>query len=197
MQSSFNKKPNLQIFFIKAALQLAENIPDEQRIDPRPSTSLKSGSLFLVMVSVRPYIRTYGRTKQNKPIKELNHFSSWCLGVGHCTTQVLYQVLILWLWANELFLLLYFKWWCKLSGIPFDWIYETYDITRCVKQGCREILHIFLHIMYYFVLFGSPADAGGNWPCCWPVQVDFTGSMFFILLNSPPSSLLGNATYHL
>ena len=45
-------------------------------IDPRPSanqsTSLKSGSLFLVMVSVRPSVHT----KQNKPIKELNHFSS-------------------------------------------------------------------------------------------------------------------------
>ena len=35
--------------------------------DPRPSTnqstSLKSGSLFLVMVSVRPSILTYVRTK--------------------------------------------------------------------------------------------------------------------------------------
>ena len=57
-------------------------------IYPRPSTnqstSLKSGSLFLVMMSVRTYIRPYVctyvtyyvRTKQNKPIKDLNHFSS-------------------------------------------------------------------------------------------------------------------------
>ena len=56
-------------------------------VDPRPSTnqstSLKSGSLFLVMVSVRMYC-TY---IQITPIKELNHFSSWCfgwcLGVDH------------------------------------------------------------------------------------------------------------------
>ena len=36
-----------------------------------------------------PYVQN--KTK-NKPIKELNHFSSqcfgWCLGVDHCTTQV-------------------------------------------------------------------------------------------------------------
>ena len=39
--------------------------------DPRPSTnqstSLKSGSLFLVMEAVRTYV-------QNIPLKELNHF---------------------------------------------------------------------------------------------------------------------------
>ena len=50
-----------------------------QTFDPCPSTnqstSLKSGSLFLVMVSVRTYVRTL-RTKQNKLIKELKHFSS-------------------------------------------------------------------------------------------------------------------------
>ena len=42
---------------------------------------------------IRPYLHTYVRTKQDKPIKELNHFLSWCfggcLGVDHCTTQVL------------------------------------------------------------------------------------------------------------
>ena len=42
-------------------------------IDPRPSknqsTSLKSGSLYLLMVSVRPSVH-------NAPIKEFNHFSS-------------------------------------------------------------------------------------------------------------------------
>ena len=49
--------------------------------DPHPSTnqstSLKSGSSFLVMVSVGLYVRNaYVRTKQNKPIERLNHFSS-------------------------------------------------------------------------------------------------------------------------
>ena len=50
---------------------------------------MKSGSLFLV--SVRPSVLTYVRTKTQ--IKELNHFSNfclgWCLSVNHCTTQVL------------------------------------------------------------------------------------------------------------
>ena len=68
-------------------------------LDPLPSTnqstSLKSGSLFLVMVSVR--------TKQNTPIKDLIHFSSfgWCLGVDHCTTQV-YKPFLLTLGLNNL-----------------------------------------------------------------------------------------------
>ena len=53
---------------------LAEWIIDDTcLVDPRPSTnqstSLKNGSLFLVMVSIRTYVRTYVRTKQNKPIK--------------------------------------------------------------------------------------------------------------------------------
>ena len=57
-------------------------------VDPRPSTnqstSLKSGSLFLVMVSVRLYVH-------DAPIKKSNHFSSWCFGwclcLSHRTTQ--------------------------------------------------------------------------------------------------------------
>ena len=36
------------------------------------------------MVSVRPSVR---------PMKELNHFSSYCLDVDHCTTQVLYSLI--------------------------------------------------------------------------------------------------------
>ena len=48
-------------------------------IDPRPSTnqstSLKSGSLFLVMVSVRTYVSTYVQNKA-KTDQRLNHFLS-------------------------------------------------------------------------------------------------------------------------
>ena len=44
----------------------------DTRLSTNQSTNLKSGSLFLVMVSVRPSVRThtYVRTKQNNPIKE-------------------------------------------------------------------------------------------------------------------------------
>ena len=58
--------------------------------DPRPSTnqstSLKSGSLFLVMVSVRPYIRMYvqNKTKQtDQTVKPLFKLVIWLvLGRG-------------------------------------------------------------------------------------------------------------------
>ena len=52
-------------------------------------------------------------------------------------------------------------------------------------------------VLFCFVLFESPADAGGawNWPCCWPFPLDFTGSIFSISPKGPPSPLSGSTTY--
>ena len=68
-------------------------------VDPRPSTnqstSLKSGSLFLLMVSVRPYIRTYKTKPTDQRVKPLFKLVPWWgLGVDHCTTQVLFYLFL-------------------------------------------------------------------------------------------------------
>ena len=60
---------------------LAEWIIDDTcLVDPRSSTkqstSLKSGSLFLVVVSVRTYVRTYVQNKTKQTNQRLSHFSS-------------------------------------------------------------------------------------------------------------------------
>ena len=91
--------PYLLTYIVKWKLRdsrnnLPSNLTSAQQT-PKHQPKHKLEKWFIISVDgVRPSVHTYVCTNQTKPIKELNYFSSycfgWCLGVDHCTTQVLY-----------------------------------------------------------------------------------------------------------
>ena len=83
IRSTFQSRKKIKQIFIAGWPSGSFTTPFDSRPSTNQNTSLKSGSLFLVMVYVRPYIRTYKTKHTDQRVKPLFKLVLWLvLGRG-------------------------------------------------------------------------------------------------------------------